>query len=252
MGMIFALILFYLIVSVLIYSLLCRRKKVRSVTKYKKNILVVTAHPDDECIFFGPTILQLNATRNVVVHVLCLSAGDYYGEGQVRSKELLASCHILGIPQCNVAVVEHAKLQDDPDAFWDVDVAARLVLHHVKKFNAHTVVTFDDYGVSGHRNHVSCYRAVKRLVEDRKLPNTTKAYSLNSVSILRKFVSILDLPFSVLTASKLYISSPRDVYRSQLAMRAHGSQFVWFRILNIIFSRYVIVNTLDKINAKSK
>lgn len=36
--------------------------------------LLVTAHPDDECMFFAPTILRL-LELNVSVHLLCLSSG---------------------------------------------------------------------------------------------------------------------------------------------------------------------------------
>lgn len=36
--------------------------------------LVLTAHPDDECMFFAPAIIQLVAL-NVNVHLLCLSKG---------------------------------------------------------------------------------------------------------------------------------------------------------------------------------
>lgn len=38
--------------------------------------LVVTAHPDDESMFFAPTILRL-AELNVHVHLLCLSEGTH-------------------------------------------------------------------------------------------------------------------------------------------------------------------------------
>lgn len=36
--------------------------------------LVVTAHPDDECMFFAPAIIELVAL-NASVHLLCLSQG---------------------------------------------------------------------------------------------------------------------------------------------------------------------------------
>lgn len=36
--------------------------------------LVVTAHPDDECMFFAPTIIRL-VEFNASVHLLCLSEG---------------------------------------------------------------------------------------------------------------------------------------------------------------------------------
>lgn len=39
-----------------------------------KHVLVVTAHPDDECMFFGPTLQALLA-RNVSLSALCLSQG---------------------------------------------------------------------------------------------------------------------------------------------------------------------------------
>ena len=40
--------------------------------------LLVIAHPDDECMFFTPTLLGLQS-QNVVVHVLCLSTGNFAG-----------------------------------------------------------------------------------------------------------------------------------------------------------------------------
>ena len=39
-----------------------------------KHVLVVTAHPDDECMFFGPTLQGLLA-HNVSLSALCLSQG---------------------------------------------------------------------------------------------------------------------------------------------------------------------------------
>lgn len=36
--------------------------------------LIVTAHPDDECMFFAPTIIQLMELK-ANVHLLCLSEG---------------------------------------------------------------------------------------------------------------------------------------------------------------------------------
>jgi N-acetylglucosaminylphosphatidylinositol deacetylase len=42
----------------------------------QSNILLVTAHPDDECMFFGPTLMNLASKRlKNQVHVLCLSKG---------------------------------------------------------------------------------------------------------------------------------------------------------------------------------
>jgi len=41
-----------------------------------KNILLVVAHPDDEVMFFGPTLVGItDPSNNNTVRVLCLSNG---------------------------------------------------------------------------------------------------------------------------------------------------------------------------------
>jgi N-acetylglucosaminylphosphatidylinositol deacetylase len=40
-----------------------------------KRVLFVTAHPDDECMFFGPVILKLAQKSDCQIFILCLSEG---------------------------------------------------------------------------------------------------------------------------------------------------------------------------------
>ena len=40
-------------------------------------VLFVTSHPDDETMFFGPTMLQLTRQEGTRVMLLCFSRGDY-------------------------------------------------------------------------------------------------------------------------------------------------------------------------------
>jgi N-acetylglucosaminylphosphatidylinositol deacetylase len=50
--------------------------KTESTPLHDRNILLVIAHPDDEVMFFGPTLVGItNATYNNHVRVLCLSNG---------------------------------------------------------------------------------------------------------------------------------------------------------------------------------
>jgi N-acetylglucosaminylphosphatidylinositol deacetylase len=42
---------------------------------HRDNILILTAHPDDECMFFGPTITSLRTLTKARISVLCLSTG---------------------------------------------------------------------------------------------------------------------------------------------------------------------------------
>ena len=66
------------------------------------NVLLLTAHPDDECMFFAPTILALQkppASQQVALHSLCLSVGNADGLGDIRRRELAASLDVLGIAE---------------------------------------------------------------------------------------------------------------------------------------------------------
>lgn len=46
------------------------------VTANETRALLVTAHPDDECMFFAPTILKLVESQ-ASVYLLCLSTGRF-------------------------------------------------------------------------------------------------------------------------------------------------------------------------------
>merc|ERR1712025_134385 len=58
-------------------------------------VLFVTSHPDDEVMFFGPTILGL-ARTGCEIFLLVMSPGRE--KGHTRKKELYESCEIMGIP----------------------------------------------------------------------------------------------------------------------------------------------------------
>ena len=111
-----------------------------------ETITLVIAHPDDECMFFYPTI-----SRAKRLHIICLSNGGYDGLGEEREEELQRAARRLG---ASATCVNNAALQDGPHA-WDPSVVAANVgpwLHA-----GAVVVTFDRYGASGHGNHVAVY-----------------------------------------------------------------------------------------------
>ncbi|CAJ1064382.1 N-acetylglucosaminyl-phosphatidylinositol de-N-acetylase [Xyrichtys novacula] len=132
--------------------------------------LVVTAHPDDECMFFAPSIIQL-LDLNVSVYLLCLSEGNYYNQGALRRQELLDSCAVLGIPDSRVTVINHKKLPDDPKAEWSVSLVSSLIVNHIRDHSFNMVLTFDGRGVSGHANHIAIYKAVSHLASTGQVPN---------------------------------------------------------------------------------
>ncbi|XP_016051926.1 PREDICTED: N-acetylglucosaminyl-phosphatidylinositol de-N-acetylase isoform X1 [Miniopterus natalensis] len=131
--------------------------------------LLVIAHPDDEAMFFAPTLLGLARLRHHVF-LLCFSAGNYYNQGEIRKKELLQSCDVLGIPPASVMIIDSRDFPDDPGAQWDTEHVASVLLRHVEVNDIDLVVTFDAGGVSGHSNHVALYAAARTLHSEGKLP----------------------------------------------------------------------------------
>uniref|UniRef100_A0A3Q3WA04 N-acetylglucosaminylphosphatidylinositol deacetylase n=1 Tax=Mola mola TaxID=94237 RepID=A0A3Q3WA04_MOLML len=121
-------------------------------------VLIVTAHPDDECMFFAPTIIQL-VELHASVHLLCLSQGNYYNKGAQRKQELLNSCAVLGIPDSRITIVNQKNLPDDPKAQWKVSVVSSVIMKHIRAHSFNMVLTFDGRGVSGHANHIAIHKA---------------------------------------------------------------------------------------------
>ena len=59
--------------------------------------------------------------------------------------------------------------------------------------------------------------------------------------VVRKYMGLFDVPLSVLSERCYATVEPALNYR---AMQAHFSQWVWYRRLFVLFSRYTFLNTL--------
>ncbi|XP_028937715.1 N-acetylglucosaminyl-phosphatidylinositol de-N-acetylase isoform X2 [Ornithorhynchus anatinus] len=194
--------------------------------------LLLTAHPDDEAMFFAPTVLGLARQRRRV-SLLCLSAGNYYNQGEIRKKELLQSCDVLGISPSDVTVIDHRyrcfrqtegqseniafawwrrrDLPDNPAVQWDIQLVASILLQLIEADRIDLVVTFDAGGVSGHANHISLYSALRYLHTEGKLPRGCRILTLESVNVVRKYISFLDLPFTWLqTQDVLFVLTQEE------------------------------------------
>ncbi|XP_041338816.1 N-acetylglucosaminyl-phosphatidylinositol de-N-acetylase isoform X2 [Pyrgilauda ruficollis] len=171
--------------------------------------------------------------------------GNYYSQGEIRKKELEQSCCVLGIPASDVTVIDHRDLPDDPAVEWDTQLLATLVLEHIEAKNINLVVTFDAGGVSGHANHISLYTAVRYLHSEGKLPEGCRVLVLESVNLCRKYISFLDVLIScLLPRDALFILTEEETEQAKRAMRCHRSQLLWFRQLYLLFSRYLVLNSL--------
>jgi len=168
-----------------------------------EHILLLIAHPDDEAMFFTPTINEL--VRYNILHILCLSNGDYYGLGKLRERELLLSCKRFGITEFEC--VKNQKLKDGKK--WNPEDVKEEVKNYLTKKKNYQVITkiftFDGYGVSGHSNHIAAHVGALMCLHNEEdfteFRNLKKVYCLDSVSILRKFTSFIDTAFSCIGSS---------------------------------------------------
>ncbi|EMD35437.1 hypothetical protein CERSUDRAFT_116200 [Gelatoporia subvermispora B] len=238
------------------------------------HILLLTAHPDDESMFFAPTILGLanshtTASRNSpTLFSLCLSVGNADGLGDVRKQELERSLDVLGIGAGRRWIVDRPDLQDNITASWDPRTVADVVRPYVFGQNITTILTFDADGISSHPNHVSLLHGASHLITSWSSPSAAarpapQLYALTTVPLATKYTGVLGalavhLRLRALALIQLlstygearertsgapaFVSGVREYRAALRAMQQHRSQLVWFRWLYVIFSRYMWAN----------
>jgi len=212
-------------------------------------VLLLTAHPDDEVMFFAPTLRALRK-QDVEIKVLCLSNGNAEGLGAIRERELGDSLDVLGIGRENGAVINHPSLKDNMTLLWDSEIILSFVKPFLTRHIVKTIFTFDSYGISGHPNHISLSNAVDLLPKQRtSFEPELRVYHLVSRNRVIKYTGALLMPYTFLSASKYRLATfmdPEGYLQALRAMRQHRSQLLWFRYLYIIFSRYMYINEWEE------
>ena len=215
--------------------------------------------------------------------LLILNTGDVPHIRETRRNELLKSATILGLRSSDdVTVLEDARFLDGMTLQWEPDDVASALSQTFaspttgaissvpgtyttspSNINIDVLITFDHKGVSSHANHVSLYYGALHWL--RQIDQTAAAvtlYSLTTTNIMRKYMSLLDMPFSVfshlfqawrsrsphnLPDHLLILNDVAGHRRAQKAMtNGHVSQMLWFRWGWIGLSRYIWVNDLKR------
>ena len=243
------MIIVLLVFASLYYAIeFARQELVKRRNAFRGEVLLVTAHPDDECMFFAPTLRELTQ-REIPVHILCLSTGNYDGLGVKRALEFKASCAVMGITNCMVA--DEEKLRDGPSKWQAKDIAHVLTdkLRHLPAVR--TIMTFDKNGISGHPNHCDVSTGVRYFAM-----HSSDEYHLMELITLPWFLKYLG-PLMVIyeCIQSGLVSNPTSRYISVIpwneyfrygirAMIQHRTQLVWFRWLYLLASSYMHINTL--------
>jgi len=244
-----------LLATLILFLLVCKyrwsRQKFTKELPNANRVLFLIAHPDDEVMFFGPVFINLIQRIKNHVYVLCLSDGNFEGQGSQRQGELWRSCKKLGMLEANITMLKFDELKDSASVDWSIDLVTRVVENHVISHSIDTVITFDEGGVSGHTNHVACYKAVKKLFAQPEPPPDVRAFLLESVNIFRKYcLVIFDIFVSNHYSEYVYVVNWAQRSNVVAGMKCHSSQLTWYRYLYLIFSRYIIVNSLQELKVK--
>lgn len=116
-------------------------------------------------------------------------------------------------------------------------------------------------------HHVSIYHLIVMWLllqsppyyNDRKMSDSGKLGAagvqevlyLQSTHLLRKYGSFVEAAWTSLTHRNYVLSSTDEYWLAKQAMEAHYSQFVWFRRLYVLFSRYMLVNSFTRLRPAS-
>lgn len=202
-----------------------------------QNVQLLIAHPDDEVMFFAPTLIELSKPQwNNNIAVTCFSTGNAMGLGAIRAKELERSLEILGIHNVQV-LSDESKFKDAMNITWNTEDIVEYV-----HMNTTMVLTFDEGGVSNHPNHRSLYHAAMTM--------NKAVVSLYTYPVWEKYSATFITNWQLLWGDShegtVTIHSNWAGYLLSLAsmVSAHKSQMEWFRYGWLLLSNYLNTNRL--------
>jgi len=183
-----------------------------------ERVLFVHAHPDDESLSTGGTIATL-VDRGASVTVLTCTRGEEGAQGADRTAELTAALAALGVTDHRYLGSVDARWPGKPPREYrdsgagslpDSLVAAPFgdvsgdIASVVSDLEATVVVSYDEWGGSGHPDHLRAHQAARRAAE------------------------VLGVPFFVIEHEAADGAGPVDVTavldRKRAAIAAHASQ----------------------------
>lgn len=216
------------------------------------------AHPDDESIATGGTMIQAARAGHRVVLVTATDGAvgevddGFLDDGETlaerRFKELDDAAAVMGVARVvrlgfRDSGMIGADDNDHPNAFWqtDVEAAARRLADVLEQESADVLTVYDEHGGYGHPDHIQVHRVGHRAAELAGTPRVYEA-TMNRDRIKEMRDAIIEpegederisldeigLPEADITAA---VDVSEAIATKEAAMRAHASQIgpdSWF------------------------
>lgn len=147
-------------------------------TVEKADLMVISAHPDDELIFMGGTLPYYAGELGKATVVVYLAGTNYY-----REHELLDGLWLCGVrtyPVIGHRPDNYTSTLKDQYALWSETKLQRMFVELIRKHQPEVVVTHDLRGEYGHGAHKatadSTRKAVEQALSASNFPNSAEEY----------------------------------------------------------------------------
>lgn len=158
-----------------------------------KRIILLIAHPDDESMFFSPTLQALtHPSLQNHLKILCMSTGDADGLGNTRRLELEAAALTLGLRRKeDVFVLDDERFKDGMKEDWRADDIVRVLASafapHLNTSAVTTAgkrspATSTSTGLSGNTADKDKERRKSKSTKSSKLPLTSTSTATTTVT----------------------------------------------------------------------
>ena len=132
--------------------------------KKRKKVLIVVAHPDDETIWMGGTILENRKKWDLKIISLCR------GDDKDRAPKFKKVCKELGA-KCHISNLEDQKL----NALNPEEIIKKITEMIGKEQEYSIIFTHGKNGEYGHQRHKEIHKAMEKILE-RKLVSAESVF----------------------------------------------------------------------------
>jgi N-acetyl-1-D-myo-inositol-2-amino-2-deoxy-alpha-D-glucopyranoside deacetylase len=211
----------------------------------ERRMLLVHAHPDDECIGTGATMAKYVAEGAHVALVTCtlgeegeilvpelvhLAADKDDALGEHRISELDDAMKALGVTDYRFlggpgrwrdSGMMGEPTNDRADAFWqaDLEVATGELVRVIREVRPQVVITYNEVGGYGHPDHIQAHRvtmaAVDAAADPGRFPDAGDAWQVQKLYYLALPISFLRMGWEALKelgeASPFGVTDPSEL-----------------------------------------